>query len=665
MADRDLFDLEMSPGVEPPSGIGDRILVGIAALALVGGLFIAVVNALPGDEEAARASVPPSASPSRTPRPVPTPQPPRVVTVQPGEIEVAQPDSPPTFSGWIRTSVDLVIRGSPEPDATQIGVLEAGTFAYADQQGEPSDEPGWLSLQDPPGWIATIADGEQLVHRYEYPRYRFSGSIDTISAGPHGFVAMIRPPGGPDDYPRPVPATSVNGAQWRSAGPSGFESWDGGLVAWGPAGWLAITYVYGSDWSLGDIWIWSSADGLDWARLGKLAELSGEYPNSLVASDRGYLLATYPQSGGSSGGVWSSADGQTWVESKDPSITAAFFGDRRIQGLAGGFYMWDTSSNARPDAVAAFSVDGQRWTRVGNGPTGANLQLTSHRDRILAIDADWQTQVPRVWSGSIVRGQVLWIRRSESEGAFAGGAVTRLVSDGTQAYAFGWDRSTDAPLVWSGDGGSWARSRLPASFQGIPSEAAAGPTGVVVVGRRPSLRGDNPILWHRSATGRWLPEADPIVPEIPDPSTDDCPPLPTDFAAFTVVDAAAVIVCHGDTPTTFRAWSVLCDGCGGGYWSNAEPAWLLNPQENQLGLSPTDWTDGGWQSVVVSTALTMEDSWADTWLEVTGHFDDPASATCHVEPRAEDLTYFSGQRSVIDQCRQTFVVTEVKVVNGP
>jgi hypothetical protein len=665
MADRDLFDLEMSPGLEPPSGIGDRILVGIAALALVGGLFIAVVNALPDDEEAARASAAPSESPSASPPLVPTPQPPRVATVQPGEIEVPAPDSPSTFYGWIRTAVDIVIRVSPEPDATQIGVLEAGMLAFADQQGEPSDEPGWLSLQDRPGWIATVADGEQLVHRYEYPRYRGSGSIDTISAGPQGFVAMIRPPSGPDVYPRPAPATSVNGAQWRSAGPSGFESWDSGSVAWGPAGWLAITYVYGPDWNLGDIWIWRSADGLDWARLGKLAGLSGEYPNSLVASDRGYLLATSSQSGSSSGALWSSADGQTWIESKDRSITMSFFGDRRIQGLAGGFYLWDPSQDARPDAFAAFSVDGQRWTRVGNGPTGANLQLAAYGDRILAIDADRQTMAARVWTGTVVRGQMLWIRQPESQAAFAGGAVTRLVSDGTQAYAFGWDRSTDAPLVWIGDGKRWTRSRLPASFQGIPNDAAAGPTGVVVVGHRPTLRGDNPILWHLTPTGRWLPEDDPIVPPVPDPSTDDCAPLPTDFAAFTVLDAAAAVVCHGDAPTTLRAWSVRCDGCGGGYWSNAEPAWLLNPEENQLGLSPTDWTDGGWQSVVLSPALTMEDSWADTWLEVTGHFDDPVSVTCHVEPRSEDLIYFPGQQSVIDQCRQTFVVTEVKVVSGP
>jgi hypothetical protein len=665
MADRDIFDIEMSPGMQPSSGIGDRILVVIAGIALFGGLAIAVTNVILHGDETAQSSATPSATPSKTPVPVPTPAPPRVATLVEPDVEIVQPSQQPSFSGWIRASADLDIRVNPEPDATTIGVLAKGEIIYADQQEQPSVEPGWLFLQQKAGWIASVSGGEQVVERYEWPRYRSGGSISSIAASPDGFLAMVGPAAGPDVYQPPTPAVSTDGARWRSAGSSAFEGWDTSSVAWGPAGWLAVSYV--SDWEQSRIWIWGSADGLRWTRLGMMAGVNDEYPGRLVASSRGYLFETYPQRGyGGSGTIlWSSADGRTWTESKSAFLSTSG-GERRIEGLAGGFYLWDPGGDpAMPASAAAFSLDGQHWTKVANGPGGANLHMTTHSDRILAIDLDPTTLVARVWSGAIVRGQVLWRRLPDGDDAFAGGIVTQLVSDSTQAYAFGWDRANDAPLVWAGDGTSWTRSQLPASFKGVPGAAAAGPTGVVVVGHRPSLRGDNPIVWHRTPTGGWLPESDPILALVPDPQANDCPPLPTNFAAFTVVDAAAMIVCHGAEPTTFRAWSNVCDQCYDTTVYDVEPAWLVRPTTNMLFLSPIDWEDAGSQSLVLSPSLTIDPSWARAWLEVTGHFDDPAAPSCHMEPMAYDLPWFSGQQSVIDQCRMTFVVTDVKVVSGP
>jgi hypothetical protein len=662
MADRDRFDLDLSPGEQPPTGLGDRVLVVIAALVLLSGLAIAVLHALPQEDQTARASATPRPSPSPTPQLFATPAPPRVATVVPPDIEMVQPSQQPNFSGWIKALTDIDIRSGPEPQASTIGILPKGEIAYADQQVEPATEPGWLFLQAQSGWIASVVDGHSLVHRYEYPTSRGSGWLNSIKAGSTGLVALVSPPSGPYEQSSLVAAVSTNGSNWAYASSSAFGGWYVDSVAWGPAGWLAAAYVYNDSESR--IWLWSSPDGLRWTRLGMFAGATQGYPGTLVASADRYLFET---GGDRASGytLWSSTDGRTWTEVTDHTVGIGNNnGEQHIQALAGGFYLWNSGgSPVAFGSPAAFSIEGLRWTRVVGGPQGQLAQLTTLGDRVLATDLDPVTQSTRVWSGSIVRGQLLWRRVMSADPAFAGGVVTQLVSDGRQAYAFGWDRQTEVPEVWTGDGANWSRTQLPPAFDGIPSMAAAGPTGVIVVGHRPTLRGDNPIVWHRTPDGRWVPETRPMLPVVPDPSRAACSPLPTDFAEFTVVDTAAAVVCHGDESTTMRAWSQRCDGCYGGNASDASPAWLARPSANLLFLWPVATADGNSQSVVVDPSLYIDPAWYGLWLDVTGHFDDPASASCHVTPTIDDLPWWSGQRSVIDQCRETFVVTAVKVAS--
>lgn len=151
---------------------------------------------------------------------------------------------------------------------------------------------------------------------------------------------------------------------------------------------------------------------------------------------------------------------------------------------------------------------------------------------------------------------------------------------------------------------------------------------------------------------------------VSDPAADACEPLPPDILAIAFLDRAAAVVCFGDAPISLRAWSAECQQCYGYGPGVSRPAWLLTPTTNQLYLSAvetrTDWIT----QVVVRPTLTMDSSWTGTWLDVTGHFDDPESTTCHYEPGIDDLLYWGGPQTIIDQCRQTFVVTEVTVVPG-
>lgn len=650
----------MSPAEQPPSSFGDRFLVALALIALVGGGLIAVANVLPDADELAQASLAPS-EPVRTPRPTPTPAPPRVITVERQDV-VAEPISyPMTFSGWIRANVDLVIRGSPEPDGVERGMLLEGEIAYADQGDQPAGDPGWLSLQPPhEGWIASIDGQTQLVQRYQQPAYRTSGYIRSLTAGPDGFVALAWPPGDGFTYQPSYPLASVDGATWRAASPSAFAGSEVIGVAWGPAGWLAASNTNGP--TQNEISLWTSHNGLAWSPLGIMAGMRGEYGVQISASDRDYLLETTGNARGGSNTLWSSADRLTWRESVDRGVDPANTGWGRTNALSAGFYRW----NGDPDVSvvsAAFSQDGETWSRVENGPSGVNRPMTTIEDRILAIDADPQTMAPRVWVGTVAGDTLLWRRDSSADAFFAGTVVTQLVTAGQRALAFGWDRSTEEPLMWSGDGHRWLRESLPEPFGGPPQVVAAGGPGVVLVGHRPTLRGDNPIFWRLTAIG-WEAEAEPVFELVPDPSTDACPAPPSDFLAFSVLDHAAALVCFGNAPIMFRAWSVSCGGCYGTGPGVHRPEWLMSPTDNQLFLSAIEDDNGWWTSVVMDPSVEMDPSWTQTFLEITGHFDDPAAATCHYEPTPQDLLYWSGQQSVIDQCRQTFVVTAVSVVSG-
>lgn len=663
MPDRDPFELvELSPAVQPPSGLGDRILVGLALIALVAGGLIAVANALPDAEELAQAS--PSES-ARSLPPIPTPEPPRVVIVETPDYEFGEVAQQYIFDGWIRASVDLAIRSDPQLDAAQTGVLNADEVAYASQQDQPADEPGWLFLQDQGGWVATIAGGEQLAYRYEYPQVRGSGWIQSVSAGPNGFVAMAAPPSNPYVYEPPRPAISTDGVSWRLSDSSPFGQWDPPSPAWGPAGWLVAASASDPNQSQARIWIWSSSDGLRWTRLGEMGGVRNEYVIQLIGSDHGYLLETQGDRGGLSNGstVWSSIDGQTWTESIDPIIKGPNYGQRQISAVLDGFYLSDSSGEAAP-FLGAFSADGLSWSKVA-GPNGVNLRLVDFQGRIVAFDIDRTTQATRAWSGAIASGQLVWQHRAELDPAFANAVVTQVVSDGKRVFAFGWDRSNEDALVWTGTGAQWLRSAMPGSFGALPVLAAAGADRVVVVGHRQSLRGENPVVWHRTAGGGWLPEPDPMLDFVPDPSTDDCPALPTDYLGFMVIDSSAVISCYGAAPITLKVYSVSCNQCVGGQEGNPQPAWLLNPSLNTLFLA-LDESNNGWQTtVVLAPDLAVDPTWTNAWVEVTGHFDDPAAATCHIEPTIDMIPWWSGQQSTISQCRQTFVVTAVKVVSTP
>ncbi|MDP9468009.1 MAG: hypothetical protein M3P32_04625, partial [Chloroflexota bacterium] len=562
------------------------------------------------------------------------------------------------FYGWIRAKVELRILGNPRLDAAPIGVIGAGELISASEvSGYPGDE-GWLlvDLANQSGWVATRQDGADLVERFAPPPSAVSGAIWNLAGGPNGFVGIGSASGTSAEWPGATLIHSADGASWETArdvlAPGLYPTG----VAWGPEGWLLVS----SGWD-GGSWFSTSPDGVHWTVAGTLRTPGGNvHPIGLVASDAGYLFSTDSPRFSPGRTLWFSEDGVNWHE-VNPGLSSTSY---LIAGMSGGFYAWADPDCCEPQA--AFSLDGLNWSPVAGGPQGFGLQLAALGDRWYAIETDRATGVPRAWVGRVNLGHLSWQRMSRSVAPFDNAAVTSLVSTGDEVIAFGWHRASETALTWTTIGSDWSRSELPASFGGIPRVTAAGRAGVVLVGQRPSTVGDNPIVWHRTPSGAWLPEPDPLIEAVPEPSAADCAPSPHDGLAFANLDRALAPFCYGDAAMTFRSWSGRCEGCWGAGEGTYEPEWLAAPVDNQLVLSPVE-SENAWTAAVLSPSLAARpaDEWLEAWLEVTGHFDDPLATICRFTPVPQALVYYPGAFWGVNTCRQQFVVTAVRVVDGP
>ena len=674
MNDRHMVPLETTEGARTAASGSERVLIGLALLALFGAVLIIVSNLVGVDLEAS-ASGSPKASihATATPRPTRSPPPRRQMILEPGEP--SSPAEEPSFgipepnyqSYWIRAEEDLPVRGNPALDSEERFTIRAGSAALVIEDVDTDDGTGWMRLQapHPDMWVATRDAGHDLVRRYPPESAVQSALVVSVAAGPGGFIAIGHPGGLYDSSV--VLLASTDGVEWvESSGIFASGYWFGSAVAWGPAGWLvAVNSAYG--WSPSVTSLYRSDDGLDWEPLGRIPPVGIDLccAPRLVGSEFGYLLFS-EESGARE--QWFSADGVAWREMGDlpglrgDGITASAVPD----GFVAWSYDWAEAS-ARVVGTA-FSIDGRDWTEVAGGPTGSQPHIVAVGDRVVGIDSDPSTGSARVWIGSISRGVLSWRPVPGANAAFEGALVTALTSDGERAYAFGWDAAEQLPVTWVGDGIDWTRAALPASLHGVPSTAAAGPSGVVLLGSRPTMRGDNPIFWHRTQEGGWRPESSPVF-EVAPARPPDCGLPPTDLLELQARDRISAVACLGSSPITFRAWSAPCHGCGDYPDPLLGPAWLRITADNYLTFSPmqSEFTalDG-----TLPPSLALQPEWVGAWIEVTGHFDDPAALTCTYDaPDVPDALngwwYGSSRAWVVNDCRQRFIIDAVAVVEGP
>lgn len=656
-------------------------MVGLAALALLSGLLIAGANLLgwPGDGGVAAASPTASVTATRTPRPTATPRPLQELTVVPDELPgtVEQPVS--NVQGWLEAITDMAMVATPSVTAPQIARIPAGTVAMAFQDWSTGGDDGWLQadIQVDEGTEVTVfgwvqlrgEDGRELGRFHPMWSAALSGSIAWLQGEPDGFVAAAWPPGRPSEPTLPRLLFSSDGEYWRSVDAdrrllSGLTA-----VARGPTGWLAVSMADGA--SFPRPWIWESHDGRDWSPLGHLAIAGPGWDSRLIGSERGYVLVV--GDGGAATRLWFSPDGVTWQESVDPfaAVGARFLGSYTISVVAvdAGFLAWSGSYDGAPfGAQVAFSPDGRTWSSVVvDEPVAGSLQVVGAGANVIAVAVTPDGSL-RVWRGVSAGGRLARLQRdAELERSLAGVSVESLFSDGANAWALGYQVATDSPGLWSTDGSRWRRHALPAQFRAgrEPLQGAAASEGVVVVGARPTVAGDNPVFWHLRPGGEWVIEPEPAIELVPDPAPAECGHVPGTAIGFAVIEPREAVACHGAALMTFVTWSAPCPWCASDIVPINQPTWLTEGSRRLL-LSPVSARDAWSREGVVHPDLEMQEAWRGAWVRVTGHYADPAAEDCAWEIASGVAGYYHGMGELAAGfCRELFVVTEVTVVDGP
>lgn len=668
MDDIEEIPVEATAGHRPTGTVGDRMLIGLAAAALLGGALIAVGNFLSGlTDEVAIVPTPvaatSSAQPSRTPRPTATPRPLREVTVQPGNpAEQPLPEFDPP--AWIRAVGDLPVFAEPLIDGRLLRTISAGAIVF----GESAGTPGWYFVQEPlaGGFVRVVGDdGASVADVVPVQQGFAAGQVAGLFAGPTRFVAHLQEPVPAYRYPRTATIHSDDGMRWQPARGAMQLGYGMFAAAWGPAGLLAsaTTDLDGGTTA----WLWESADGSGWIAIGSLDTGGDGYVQQLAGSSDGYLLVMHSSRGAT---IWFSPDGIAWQEGRLPFTPsqAYDFGPPTVQVVPtrAGFVVWTSVPFDAASAQIALTRNGRSWV-------GLDSPAEPVRSLRLAVAGQWLTALGRAadgsvraWRGVIGAAGGRLERVPGMEGAFENAVVSALTSDGDRAYAFGYERRTGKELGWIGDGDGWRSMAVP-DFGGVIRHAAAGPMGLVVAGAHGHDFVTAPLLWHRGASGIWSADQAPVVSPLAPPSAEECPPPPYATLDFIALEPAVAVACRGDEPLTVTAFSVRCPDCfGGGPPDQDGPEWLIAPQHGLLLMPFEAGQDSGWWRIAVLHPDTpWREEYAGTWVRLVGHFDDPAAAECGAEPPEGAEDWWGGPELDITACRQTFVVTELSVVEPP
>jgi hypothetical protein len=663
--------IETGQGRSSSSGIGDRLVLGIAVLALLGGVFI-IGGKVVGDRLTAAASVSPSAQPSRPAGPTSSDSlPPLVFTLQAGPLPDV-PVLPPSFNGWVRALRDVPIYSSPDRASTRVGLLKKGAIAYGTENYGPLLLPPdgtnrWIQLQDNLGSYALVSAGKT----------RYLELLGSANAGQDGYIQDLI--AGADRFAAVgwQPGTGESGSQFMAVSTDA-ETWETSKIGtlrgvvtsltYGPAGWVALTQIFNP--MTFSTWLWRSDDAISWSLVGEVPDSAGGSLR-VRGSPSGYLLLA--DSGAQSQAprlLWSQ-DATRWQEVTPPE----WVGTRSTQliGAPWGFYLQSiTFGQATTSSIGASSTDGRTWSMDRTPPTGSFLQVAPTATGLVGVSTSPIGGEPRAWVATLENGAVQWRRDDAGTAALRGAAIPALLSDGQTVLALGITRDTLAPVVYrrTEPDGAWNPEALPPGAfggQGLYAGAALvtrGGTAFVVLGSRPTLASTNPTLWRRAPDGAWAQTKDQLLSFIPDPPRAACGARPRTALDFALLDPAKGAICFSGEDITFRAWATVCSDCGTAD-PGFSPAWLADPNlTSALSLSPVMSENTG-TPAAVGPKLRLDQRWDHHWVQVTGHFDDPAARTCRFDPGPQYGPGQEGRAFSVIECRKRFVVTRVTLANGP
>ena len=144
-------------------------------------------------------------------------------------------------------------------------------------------------------------------------------------------------------------------------------------------------------------------------------------------------------------------------------------------------------------------------------------------------------------------------------------------------------------------------------------------------------------------------------------------PMTAAFRPLYGTYAEAALACFGNKELQFVAFVAAPEGLGGVETYRIEPLWLVG-RDHWLAvddsMEPEGFASGPFMSVAVSPA--GEALFADLdrrWVEVRGHFADPAAELCRVTDGAPPTAPTGPQ--AIEICRTSFVLTAIQPVPAP
>jgi hypothetical protein len=169
----------------------------------------------------------------------------------------------------------------------------------------------------------------------------------------------------------------------------------------------------------------------------------------------------------------------------------------------------------------------------------------------------------------------------------------------------------------------------------------------------------------------WVAAGPPGGKAWLEPTTLPCPASPMNLDALFKVPAPLAsrtalerLACYGSSSIRVRGWfpeipeGTVLGACGA--VTNSSPAWMVcwDSQDNGLVVSESAGLDSALLKVMINPATGVTMPARGQWVEVVGHFDDPAAHDCVL---ANEGDVFGD----VLTCRTEFVAESVNPVAGP
>jgi hypothetical protein len=498
--------------------------------------------------------------------------------------------------------------------------------------------------------------------------------VDNLGSTPAGFALL----GHDQDGRSTAISGSADGRSWDRLEPS-TPGWPIDALGAGPLGWIAAT----KDTSRPStrLGLWFSDDGRTWELLPDQAGIGASSIYGLgsvapiTAGEAGFAMTGLASvSGNSEPAVWTSIDGRTWQEAE----ALHGMGVDRVIVLPDGYF-----ALASGLATAAFSVDGITWRDIAAGsgsPFGASAggSIVVPLDAMLVVLRVGASGALELFTGDTTAatsgGAIAWQHRAGADLSFAGAGASTAASSGETAVILGYDLASLAPIAWtSSDGLDWHRAALdPATFGGgVPGQSAAGwsttTPSFVALGARANTAGEaRPEIWRSGDGVAWSEAGGDLLGILPAVPTGPCPTSPPGAVEDLLALAPSLWpACFGSETLQIKGYLAEC-GCGGTTSGQARPAWLIDPMGfSALYLEPavvSAETGPGGFGGMIDPAHPVTVPAPGTHVELTGHFDDPAAATCRVFPIPGAIGPVVPMAQTIARCRQAFVVTAIRTL---